>query len=155
MATKERVLLIWFGLAGHSMELDYPRGRAHLSGYDDPTTFQREVDAGRYDGYDIPDGTPVIDKRPALERRPGLAVTMPMLDVTLPPGEHRAFGDRDTLRSMAGPGGLSGAFATLAALAQSSKFTGLDDVATDVYVALWESEGALVGTWENGRISWG
>lgn len=138
----EKVYVLAFGLGGHSEQGENWR----LSGYDEPENWARK-ETGDYSN------TVVIDKRQVLENKPGLAVTLPMCNVTLAPDEVEKFSDiADTAARMMG--GLGGSFKSLAALGMSPTFSGLDSVSVQVYTELWRKEGARIGKVVTGKIVW-
>jgi len=84
-----------------------------------------------------------------------LVISGPMVDPGLPAGGVHRFMDRESAARMAGPGGLDGAFQTLATLAQSESYSGLDYVACDVYERLLRTiPGVKIGHVRNGLIEW-
>jgi hypothetical protein len=84
-----------------------------------------------------------------------LVISGPMVAPELAPGTVRRFGDRETAARMAGPGGLTGAFKTLALAAQDPSYGGLDYVAPDVYVTLLRRvPGMRLGTAQAGAVVW-
>lgn len=84
-----------------------------------------------------------------------LVISGPMVDPGLPAGAVRRFSDGETSARMAGPGGLTGAFRTLAVAAQSPAFSGLDYVACDVYETLLRAvPGVKIGHVRAGAVEW-
>jgi hypothetical protein len=145
--------LIHFGLGGHG--LDFGGGNS-LSGYEAPDTFEQRVAAGDYKEYDL-EGVPAIDNRHVLRRRPGLAFTMPMHDGRLPVGAVEKLDRSDRSQSFLKTiGGMNqgNTWGALSQLAQNPEFSGLDTVAVDVYLQLWQREGALIGKFAGGRFLW-
>jgi hypothetical protein len=145
--------VISFGLGGHGIDFESKPGYAHshLSGYETPETFLRELERGRYSDR-VLDGAWVIDKRAVVERDPGIAIKAPMCNADLPEGTHKPFADRETALHMAPA--LGGAFQGLAVLAQSQSYGGLDYVSPDLYAAHWRSVGARVGKLTGQTIAW-
>jgi hypothetical protein len=80
-------------------------------------------------------------------------ISGPMVDPALAPGAVSRFTDRGTAARMAP--GLEGAFGTIAALAASESYGGLDTVGVDVYRGLLRAvPGVKVGTVHAGVIAW-
>lgn len=146
--------LVSFGLGGHSIDIFNQYGPpGTLSGYENPETFEQRTAAGDYAEYAL-EGVPVVDKRALLRLKPGLAVSMPMHRADLAPGTSDAFTDRHRETALQMMLGLCGGFASLATLAQSQTFSGMDYVATDIYLELWRQAGARIGRMQSGRITW-
>jgi len=146
---KERkCFMITFGLGGHGMELESLVPCApcspysHLSGYSTPETFKFT----EYEKFDL-EGCVVIDKREVLDKNPGLAVSMPMCG-----HETKKFNPDDISEMMMF--GLQGEFKTLAQLAKTGNFSGLDFVSPELYAELWRQHGARIGKVEGDKIVW-
>jgi hypothetical protein len=84
-----------------------------------------------------------------------LVISGPMVDPGLAPGTVRRFTDGETAQAMCGPGGLEGAFKSLAMAAQSPTYSGLDSVACDVYATLLATvPGVKIGYVRAGAVVW-
>ena len=148
MDKKTDCFMLTFGLGGHAMELhklydDSPCSPySRLSGYESPDTFRFQD----YTGYNL-EGCPVIDKRKVLEERPMLAISMPMC------GHETKKFDPCIIDDML-LHGLQGEFRTLAQLAKSSTFSGMDFVEPEMYVELWRQQGARIGKISGDCIIW-
>lgn len=82
-----------------------------------------------------------------------LIISGPMVEPSLAPDAVDRFSDRYGAASMMP--GLSGSFATIAALAQSDHYTGLDYVGIGVYRRLLATvPGMRLGTVRNGAVVW-
>ncbi len=84
-----------------------------------------------------------------------LVISGPMCDPALPPEGVSRFGAdlREAATRMAP--GLAGAFGTLATLAQSPSYSGLDTVGVDVYRDLLRTvPGIKIGRVVSGQIEW-
>jgi hypothetical protein len=152
--------LVKFALGGHSV--DYRQtaepgkiqySACSISGYDRPDRFQAELTEGKYPDLDF-EGCPVLDIREPLARDYTLAITMPMVSPDLDPGEVDRLGERGRKSAGEMMPLLGGAFQDLAALAQNHEFSGLDQVAPDIFVELYRREGARVGVIRDRLIIW-
>jgi hypothetical protein len=84
-----------------------------------------------------------------------LVISGPMVKFTLPAGQVERFSDEDRAAARRMLPGLSGGFDTVATLAQSITYCGLDYVALDVYEALLRAvPGMKVGHVVKGKIVW-
>lgn len=153
---RERVAVVWFGLAGHTLEME----RSSLHGYEDPETFQRRVDAGDYVNYSI-DGALVLDKREALDAKPFLAFRSPLVSAKLTGDQVNACPMPDPLFASALTHDPGNAFAGLLALHVGHKITPasaeagpLDSVSPVAYLAWWRHHGARTGRMVGNRIEW-
>lgn len=173
MKTKPRGLLIGFGLAGHGIDFlpeEMPEGLSshgsHLSGYEDPESFQRRFAAGDYAGYDLENAI-VVDKRARLSEFPGLAISSPMVRTTLPPKCIDRFADAcggslilDAMRTFpefAAQWGIVGAIAVAESepgRPRVSEPGGMDFVDVGTYADWWRRRGARLGVFRNGVIEW-
>lgn len=154
--------VISFGLGGHSVEVsntwkDGTRTKGHISGYDSPESFERELAWGDKDGYPPLAGVPVIDKRAVLEKHPVYSFKSPLVDVELEDGTIDRI-DAKAAQSMLP--GLSGGFDTLAAAAiahEGNPEPGpLDSVSVGDYLRWWAQRGARLGRMDDEglRIVW-
>jgi len=156
----QKAHLIYFGLAGHGVELseqrEDSRSISHISGYDSPESFERCLVSERRSIYPALAHVPVLDKRPALKKHPGYAYSSPLVDVRLSDGEVDRINKESALEMLPG---LSGGFDTLAALAiaHKGKEPGpLDSVSVQDYIQWWTSRGARLGRMDSSglRIIW-
>lgn len=156
--------LVSFGRGGHTVHFasvrtsGFSSSKAQLQGYDSPESLEFAISQGKYaDDGDL-EGARVVDVRDAVGTAEGFrqVVSGPMVDVDLPDDGHNGFSDDDrkAAAGMVGPGGLSGAFATMAVLAQDRTYGGLDYVGVGTYLDLWRKAGARTGRIEGGRIIW-
>lgn len=84
-----------------------------------------------------------------------LVISGPLVKYTLPPGAVERFSDEDRAAARRMLPGLSGGFDTIATLAQSLTYTGLDYVALDVYEALLRGiPNIKIGHVRNGQVIW-
>jgi hypothetical protein len=114
------------------------------------TTAQITIYDRRLTPYfgDLVEGGVVIDKRPCVDRDDyvKMVVSGPILQESLPPGHKNVF-DYGSPR-------------TIIPCTTEDKFSGLDYVSLDIYLALWSKMGAKIGKrvgdeihWENGEIT--
>ena len=146
MTTKDRWMTEPYSIIG--------RGKAgwHAAGHNVSSS------GGTLDGYlkDARNGALIYDAHDAdTDAFTHLVIAGPMVDPDLPPGGVRRFGDQDAAARMCGPGGLTGAFKTIATLAQDASYSGLDYVACDVYETLLRAvPGMKIGHVHNGTVVW-
>lgn len=126
----------------------------------DPYTYRPGVECAGYlaeaeDGALVYDADHLRDNPAAFT---SFVIHGPMLDTSLGDDDTSRFTSdgRRTLSTMNGPGGLSGAFSTIATLAQDETFNGLDSVGSNVYKALLRREvpGIRIGHVVAGQIVW-
>ena len=102
------------------------------------------------------DGALVYDAEQADEAAfRDFVISGPMLDLHLPPGGVRRFGaeGRETARRMLP--GLAGAYRTLAAVAQSESYTGLDQAGLGIWERLLRAiPGVRFGRVRSGQVEW-
>lgn len=113
---------------------------------------------GSLEGYlkDAEEGCLVYDGKGAnLAKWVHLVVSGPMVGHNLPPGTVDRFSDKDREAARTMLPGLSGGFEKLALAAQHPKFTGLDQVALDVYEGLLRQvPGVRIGHVVGGQVVW-
>lgn len=107
---------------------------------------------------EAPEGCPVYDAREAdTDAFASLIISGPMVDARLSAGEIKPFGEKEKRAAlgMLGPGGLSGGYETLVAMAIAG-LGSLDSVAPDVYIQLLREKvpGVRIGRVEEGRVIW-
>jgi hypothetical protein len=159
---RKKAFLIYFGLGGHGVEFyesrrEGRRMRGHISGYDSPESFERQLSRGEEENYPPLSGVPVLDKRVILEKHPEYSFRSPLVDVDVRDGEVDRV-NTESARSMLPR--LSGGFDVMAAAAiahEGRKDPGpLDSVSVRDYIAWWVSRGARLGYMdeEGKRIQW-
>jgi hypothetical protein len=107
------------------------------------------------------EGALVYDAKACEESEEGRAAFIklvfsgPMVNPELPPNGVEHFSDADRKAALRMLPGLSGGYDTLAMLAQSEAFTGLDYIGVGVFEALLRSvPGVRIGHVKNGAIAW-
>jgi hypothetical protein len=143
--------LVKFGNGGDTIY--YSKGST-CSGYGTP---ERPHAA---EGKDIPDGTPCIDMREPCARSAGikLSISGPMVNVDLAPGQVSRAGKITGIFAHAvtsEPGNQFGQLINLHnSLEGKAEYGALDDVAIDIYLALWRAVGARIGNYQDNQPVW-
>lgn len=155
MRGKSNYSVVTFGLGGYHAEKS--DGLGMLSGYSDPTYFERELaDPERLTSFDF-EGAIVIDIRAVVTERPLLAITSPMCNPRLKPGTVDKFNQRVDLSDPITKAIVNETTRTSPGLrlaVAAHKFGSLDMVAVDIYTEFWRGHGARVGRIEGQHIAW-
>lgn len=147
---KEKIAkLVCFGYGGDTVHFSR---HCYCQGYGNP----ERPHAADPSTKTIPDGTPVVDIRPAVDRSAGAVVSMPLVDVDLPPAGVDRLEEPSGILEIAMAGNQ---FGTLLSLQRAQRGTGdkygaLDSVAIDIYIDIARTLGARIGAYKAGAIVW-
>jgi hypothetical protein len=156
--------LVFFGLAGHCIELapymegTLNYGQGSLSGYDNPERFEKELASGHYADYEL-EGALVIDKRAVLEENPGLSWKSPMCSVSIVDDlEIKRCPEVDPIMASAMRGNQFGTLIAMQAIGYGKEKPTdpglLDDISPRAYCRWWHKYGARLGQIRNNSIVW-
>jgi len=145
--------LMDFGLGGNMGYIE-PHGmyfHCTSSWYLHPSDLQKYIDNNHYPAEEM-EGCVLLNKIPALEKSPLFALSSPLLDLNLSPGEVERF--RDLVRGVVPIEnfGLAGLCALRAY--NEKEFSGMDSVPLSTFVSWWEKRGAVAGIVINGKVIW-
>jgi hypothetical protein len=153
---QDTATFVKFGLGGDTVYC----GSSTINGYGKPDNPHAAVNK---DDRVIPDGTPCLDMREPCNRAEGihLSISGPMVNPNLEPGQVSRLGKvtgtfADAVQN--DPGNQFGQVIALHNAQQRAPnpthYGSMDEVAVDIYMALWKQVGARTGHYENGIPVW-